>query len=486
MGRTLGLAKKSHGNKQIPQIKRSSKTSRTAPSRLDRTASNKVLLSKAIIRPIAVALHCSVKELEMLSRRLPHGLQRAMAKHPMQAYGVLRREFLAFRKSTRTRYNSEHNGHGFIAEETSGFSERKFKLIDLFSGAGGFTQGFVETGRFESVFANDFNSYAAKTYNANYGDHCVHGDINDLLSSKTMRFPKADIVIGGPPCQGFSLLNKQRAIDPRKELWQAFMDVVERVAPTVFVMENVPELLSSLEFLKIRERAESLGYMTVSGILNAADFGVPQRRKRAMIIASRNGFPRMPEPTHCDPQKRQGLFRQGMLPWETVGRAVYDLEEPCGTDIMVGQVPPPMDLHFGRTPTKESLARYRCVPEGGNRFDLQKKRPDITPACWIRKKSGGTDLFGRLWWDRPAFTIRTEFFKPEKGRYLHPRQNRPITHREAARLQSFSDNFKFLGTKIEVARQIGNAVPPLLAKKVAEAAVEHLVSTQSQPSLEAV
>ena len=153
---------------------------------------------------------------------------------------------------------------------------------------------------------------------------------------------------------------------------------------------------------------------------------------------------------------------------------------------MVGQVPPPMDLHFGRTPTKESLARYRCIPEGGNRFDLQKKRPDITPACWIRKKNGGTDLFGRLWWDRPAFTIRTEFFKPEKGRYLHPRQNRPITHREAARLQSFPDNFKFLGTKIEVARQIGNAVPPLLAKKVAEAVIEHLASTQSKASLEAV
>lgn len=486
MGRTLGLAKKGHRNKQMPPVKRSPRTSRTSPSRLDLVASNKVFLSKAIIRPIATALHCSVKELEMLSRRLPSGIQKAMAKHPRQAYGVLRREFLEFKKGARARYDSGHDGNGFSAEEMSGYSERKFKLIDLFSGAGGFTLGFVETGRFESVFANDFNSYAAKTYNANYGDHCIHGDINDLLSSKTMRFPKADIVIGGPPCQGFSLLNKQRAVDPRKELWRAFMQVVEQVRPTMFVMENVPELLSSLEFQRIKKKAESLGYMAVSGVLNAADFGVPQRRKRAIIIASLNGFPRMPEPTHCDPQKRQGLFRQGMLPWETVGRAVYDLEEPCGIDIMVGQVPPPMDLHFGRTPTKESLARYRCIPEGGNRFDLQKKRPDITPACWIRKKSGGTDLFGRLWWDRPAFTIRTEFFKPEKGRYLHPRQNRPITHREAARLQSFPDNFKFLGTKIEVARQIGNAVPPLLAKKVAEAVIEHLASTQSQPSLEAV
>jgi DNA (cytosine-5)-methyltransferase 1 len=103
------------------------------------------------------------------------------------------------------------------------------------------------------------------------------------------------------------------------------------------------------------------------------------------------------------------------------------------------------------------------LPPGGNRFDLQKNRPDITPKCWIRKKTGSTDIFGRLWWDRPSVTIRTEFFKPEKGRYLHPVQNRPITHREAARLMGFPDNFKFLGSKVEIAKQIGNAVPPPLA-----------------------
>jgi DNA (cytosine-5)-methyltransferase 1 len=103
-----------------------------------------------------------------------------------------------------------------------------------------------------------------------------------------------------------------------------------------------------------------------------------------------------------------------------------------------------------------------------NRFDLQKRAPEITPPCWIRKTQGGTDLFGRLWWDRPAFTIRTEFFKPEKGRYLHPSQHRPITHREAARLQSFPDSFRFVGTKIEIAKQIGNAVPPMLAARVAD------------------
>ena len=149
--------------------------------------------------------------------------------------------------------------------------------------------------------------------------------------------------------------------------------------------------------------------------------------------------------------------------WQTVRDAIGGLPPPVGTEIR--DVRPPLDLHFGRRPTDESLARYRAVPPGGNRFDLQKNRPDLTPGCWVRKTSGGTDLFGRLWWDRPSVTIRTEFFKPEKGRYLHPDQDRPITHREAARIQSFPDDFRFVGTKLQIARQIGNAVPPTLERR---------------------
>jgi DNA (cytosine-5)-methyltransferase 1 len=153
--------------------------------------------------------------------------------------------------------------------------------------------------------------------------------------------------------------------------------------------------------------------------------------------------------------------------WRTVKDAIGDLPAPVGTEIR--DVPPPLDLHFGRNPTELSKKRYRSIPdEGMNRFDLQRIAPELTPQCWIRKKTGGTDLFGRLWWDRPSVTIRTEFFKPEKGRYLHPEQHRPITHREAARFQSFPDEFRFIGSKIEIAKQIGNAVPPLLAARVAD------------------
>lgn len=351
-------------------------------------------------------------------------------------------------------------------------SRVRYRLIDLFSGAGGFTWGFVQTGRVEPIFANDFNEWAVRTYNANFGAHCVAGDIDELLDASPARIPKADIVIGGPPCQGFSLLNKNKACDQRKQLWRAYMDVVRRSKPAAWVMENVPELLKSDEFVKIVREAGELGYSYAASVLNAADFGVPQRRRRAFIVAVRNGQPKLPQSTHRSTAQVGDMFGRTLLPWRTVRDAIGDLPKPMGTEIR-RDVDPPLDLHFGRNPTAKSMERYRCVPEGGNRVDLQKRRPDLLPDCW-KDKQGGTDLFGRLWWDRPAFTIRTEFFKPEKGRYLHPSRHRPITHREAARLMSFPDEFQFTGTKIEVARQIGNAVPPLLSRRVAEVVVEIL------------
>jgi DNA (cytosine-5)-methyltransferase 1 len=364
----------------------------------------------------------------------------------------------------------------------------KPKLIDLFAGAGGMTLGFTRfTGHsFEPVWANDFNEYAVKTYNANFGDHCSVGDIVDILQNPKTKIPKADVVIGGPPCQGFSLLNKNRERDTRKELWRPFMEVVERSEADVFVMENVPQLLGSYEYGEIKGFAEALGFKVRETRLCAADYGVPQVRWRAFIVGCRFADPRPvfpPKKTNFNPNngyrktftEEYDAYISEAAQWKTVRNAIGELPPPQGTEIR--NVPSPLDLHFGRTPTPISLERYKTVPEQGmNRFDLQKKAPELTPACWIRKTSGGTDLFGRLWWDRPSVTIRTEFFKPEKGRYLHPEQHRPITHREAARLQSFPDDFKFLGSKIEIAKQIGNAVPPLLAARIADGVYTLLVS----------
>jgi DNA (cytosine-5)-methyltransferase 1 len=254
-------------------------------------------------------------------------------------------------------------------------------------------------------------------------------------------------------------------------------------------MENVPQLLGSEEHEEIAEMAHSLGFKTTFAKLCAADYGVPQTRWRAFIIGCKFTDPRAffpPKKTHQRPQEASkrtmfseefDLYVSRARPWRTVRDAIGDLPPPEGTEIR--DEPPPLDLHFGRSPTPMSMKRYRAIPkEGMNRFDLQERAPELTPACWIRKTEGGTDLFGRLWWDRPAFTIRTEFFKPEKGRYLHPCQHRPITHREAARLQSFPDSFRFTGSKIEVAKQIGNAVPPMLAARIADCVFALLASKE--------
>ena len=376
----------------------------------------------------------------------------------------------------------------YLARTGGSLPKRSYGLIDLFAGAGGLSLGFSSAfgHAFTPVWANDFNEPAVSTYNLNFGGHCIFGDINDLLSDSDCRIPEADVVIGGPPCQGFSLLNKNREGDPRKQLWRPFMEVVRRSGARVFVMENVPQLLNSVEHGEIVGHAEGMGFRCWHAKLLAADYGVPQTRWRAFILGSRIGDPKQafpPKATHVGPaesrKSKNGANDPGRVqtaaPWRTVRDAIQDLPVPLGVEPR--NVAPPLDLHFGRTPTATSLKRYQAIPEEGmNRFDLQRRARELTPRCWIRKTSGGTDLFGRLWWDRPAFTIRTEFFKPEKGRYLHPEQHRPITHREAARFQSFPDSFRFLGSKIEIAKQIGNAVPPLLAARLADCVLTLLLN----------
>lgn len=346
----------------------------------------------------------------------------------------------------------------------------KYKLIDLFCGCGGMTLGFVHprfSGTFESVLALDNDPAAIASYRANFGNHALCDDVERWASGdRTASIPKADLVIGGPPCQGFSLLNKQRNGDHRRALWEPYMDIVGHSGASAFIIENVQGLLNSPEHNDILDRARQMGFETTSALLNAADYGAPQTRKRAFIVGWRTslggGLSFPPEPTHTASELGEEMPR-----WRTVRDVIADLPEPEEYDIRDEM--PPLNLHFRRKPTATSLRRYKAVPPGGNRFDLQRNAPKITPQCWLRKTSGGTDLFGRLWWDRPSVTIRTEFFKPEKGRYLHPEQHRPITHREAARLMGFPDEFIFMGKKIEVARQIGNAVPPDLAGAVARA-----------------
>jgi DNA (cytosine-5)-methyltransferase 1 len=342
-----------------------------------------------------------------------------------------------------------------------------YTLMDLFAGCGGMTRGFHDSGRFRSVFAVEFDLDAAATYSANFPEV----EMRPIPIEEVEAFPSADVVIGGPPCQGFSPLNRNMIGFERRGLWRHYLRALEQSHASAFVMENVPELLKSAEYEEFKKRAERLGYRVEGLILNAAEFGVPQRRRRAIVIGVKAGSVPWPAETHGDPE----ALPLGRVPWRTFRDAVEGLPlRPNGRD-----------WHVGRNPRPESIRRYKAVPrDGGNRFQMQRNLDragfaELVPACWRNKPTGTTDVFGRLWWDRPAYTIRTEFYKPEKGRYLHPSAHRPITIREAARCMSFPDDFVLPADQpmTSVARQVGNAVPPLLAHRLAEALAAALDKT---------
>jgi DNA (cytosine-5)-methyltransferase 1 len=339
---------------------------------------------------------------------------------------------------------------------------RQIRTLDLFAGAGGLTLGFEQANvGFAPVHAIEIDAAAARTFKRNFGCPVYDGPIEDIEN-----FEDADVVVGGPPCQGFSPLGRDRDDASRaelNELWQQYLRAVRQIQPLAFVIENVPEFQRSAQFaelLRVLDKDPDFkDYKYSYGVLNAADYGVPQRRRRGILVAVRDvdsvAWP--PPPTH-------GANSKTKRPYETVRSALKGLKlYPEFSEITVDHRGR-QNLHFRRNPRPSSVERYRAVPEGGNRFDLARNRPDLLPDCWANKPTGTADVMGRLWWDKPSLTIRTEFFKPEKGRYLHPLADRPITHREAARIQSFPDSFEFEGSKIQIARQIGNAVPPRLAK----------------------
>ncbi|WP_121747182.1 DNA cytosine methyltransferase [Streptomyces sp. E2N166] len=407
------------------------------------------------------------------------------------------------------------------ADKTPGGTpaDSSITVVDLFSGAGGFSAGFRAyepdgpgTSPFRSVAAVEFDEAAAATYAANFGSaHVANVDI--ATWDPTPYAGQVDVIMGGPPCQGFSALHrnnpeKPKTDDPRNRLWAEYVRVVRTIQPKIFVLENVDRFLTSQEFQSLQEAVSEGGdlsnYTLRSDILNAADYGVPQARRRAIVIATRNdlGEPlEHPRPTHTrdtttSAQARfaeeEGTFVEA-LPWVSVQSEVFDLtpaetpsvDLPERTDKPLGVVLPgpyrTTELHIGRNPTDLSLARYRVIPRGGNRHDLTGKFANIhgvetylSTTSWDKHKTGSGDVMGRMHADRPAVTIRTEFYKPEKGRYLHPTHDRPITHYEAALIQGFPSDFQWFGSKVQIARQIGNAVPIGLGKALARVIHERL------------
>ena len=351
-------------------------------------------------------------------------------------------------------------------------------VVDLFAGCGGLTAGFLransDLNEFRPIAAVDSDVDAAATYAANFGpDHVFLGTIEDWLEGG--HHPdSADVVLGGPPCQGFSSLGKQEVADHRNALWEQYVEAVAVLRPEFFVLENVREFLKSEQFSGLEEACRPnrglADYEIEPFVLDSSFYGAPQRRRRAIVIGRRRGHPPVGEPPQSHQRSNVREAFQG-LAGDVRERDLPDRR----TEFDGHQMPGPFrgeELHLTRYFTQLSLKRYLSIPEGGNRFDIPY---DLLAPCWRSHRTGAGDVMGRLLWDQPSVTIRTEFFKPEKGRYLHPTAHRPITHHEAARLQGFPDDYEWCGSKTSIARQIGNAVPLPLG----EALGRHILSALS-------
>lgn len=343
-------------------------------------------------------------------------------------------------------------------------------VLDLFAGAGGLTAGLREaSNRFRTVGAVEWDQAAAASYEATFGKGLVYaGDIKNWLDEESV--PQADLIIGGPPCQGFSSLGKQNVEDERNSLWKEYARTIRRAMPKYFIVENVAEFKTSPQHLQFQAETSKEGmlpeYAFEAQVYNAADFGAAQARRRTVIIGYHRdlGYPGGLVPTHsADPHS--GLAPRvtvenvlGGVPRTPDRDSVFNVRRTEFENKEFAGAFSVRDLHWSRNYTQLSKDRFAVIPAGGNRRDLEPY-PELMSPCWTNHKAGSGDVMGRLHWDRPSVTIRTEFFKPEKGRYLHPEEDRAITHYEAALLQGFGEDHRFVGSRTDIARQIGNAVP---------------------------
>jgi len=349
-------------------------------------------------------------------------------------------------------------------------------VISLFTGAGGLDLG-LEAAGFQTAAYVEIDPDCRKTIARNRRWRAVEtggGDIRETSSSAILRtggLKKGEtaLVVGGAPCQPFSNIGKREGTaTPDGNLFRDFIRVVADCAPEGFVFENVSALAGSkhAEVLRTIEReAGAIGYRVAMRILNAADYGVPQKRSRLIAIGLRgDGGPvAMPFPTHsADPSQFADRYAAaGLRPpsipktWRTVRDALGSLspsalERPDALQMRVSDL---------------TLARMRHI-RPGTRDNFKVLPVDLLPDCWKSGKHQGADTFGRLQWDEPSVTIRTCGYHPMKGRYIHPSAHRGLNTVELMRLQGFPATYRFCGGLISVGRQVGNAVPPPLAKAI--------------------
>lgn len=355
-------------------------------------------------------------------------------------------------------------------------------VIDLFSGAGGLSEGFRQAG-YDVRAGNDFFGAAGETFAATH-KHATFlpGPIQkyspeNFLEAAGLGSGELDVLVGGPPCQGFSVYNHQRGLhDERSSLYHEYLRIVSGLKPNWIVLENVTGMTSAgggAAVGGILSGLEALGYTVRAEVLRAEDYGVPQERRRLVFIGNRVGAP-MPLP-----KKTHGI---GLLPFVTVEDALADLPQLLnGEDSkLTDYAHEPRSafqlcMRYGSNGVKNhsaaklsriNLDRLKHIPQGGSWRDIPY---ELLPEGMKRaKRSDHTKRYGRLSWSGMASTILTKC-DPHWGAYFHPSQDRTLTVREAARLQSFPDWFEFKGSRTEQYIQVGNAVPPLLGFAIAEA-----------------
>ena len=340
--------------------------------------------------------------------------------------------------------------------------ERNAIAIDLFCGAGGLSLGLRDSG-FNVGAALDNDPIAVRTYSDNLGHHAVCGRIEDVSSAELLamagvRKGECTLLAGGPPCQGFSLQRRGERDDPRNQLVLQFLRKIEEILPRFFLMENVGGLLSKhgkplLDELAVR--VARLGYTVQLDLLDASDFGIPQRRKRAFLVGERTDGS---APTFCFPEPTTSNSPR------TVRDAIANLPSPPPD----GTRHPDVANHFREARLAPiNLERIRHVPQGGGREHLPEH---LQLACHKNNKAHRhLDVYGRLAWDEPSVTLTARFDSFSRGRFAHPVEHRSLTIREGARIQTFPDWFVFAGNREDQARQVGNAVPPLLARCLGDA-----------------
>ena len=445
-----------------------------------------------------------------------------------------------------------------------------YTLAEFFCGCGGFSHGFARTGEFDVVLGNDIKPAALNTFQRNHispntGVPAIISQdirtvtldtIQQLLADKGIAPGELDCLIGGPPCQGFSQMRRSEERegdelvrfkgydrldqDPRNDLVLRFLEIAHVLNPKIIIIENVPQMLTHTHggvrgglAAAVRNLLQEMGYTVVTGVLNAADYGVPQLRERAFFLASRIGPLELPTATHTDPLN-EDLFQQGRQPWVTVGEALADLPAPTPEEALGGGS---LELYTDAAPgpyaqamrtsaafpynhvTRDYQARIISIIQQmrpGETWDAASERQRVayealidehrraregreaTKNRLIKKQLINPVFYKRYYWSaytrldpaRPALTITANANFLGSGRFTHPTADRGITMREAARLQSFDDNFKLftsgddsgetanIGVGIDM---IGEAVPPTLGEAFARHILPALEAHTVQP-----